>query len=118
MSFDQHSSTLVLSMMKAMSYMPGLGLGHRQQGPCEFAFTIDHDIPYGLGYTPSEDDARHMVWLRRDRVRARLSRVSFDYPLRPYTFQLADYFTRGSEHAPHIEGVDHVSRMVEIRGIQ
>ena len=30
MSFDQHSSTLVLSMMKGMSYMPGLGLGRLQ----------------------------------------------------------------------------------------
>ena len=29
MSFDQYSSTLVLSMMRGMSYMPGLGLGHR-----------------------------------------------------------------------------------------
>ena len=29
MSFNQHNSTLVLSMMKGMSYMPGLGLGHR-----------------------------------------------------------------------------------------
>ena len=27
MSFDQHSSTLVLSMIRGMSYMPGLGLG-------------------------------------------------------------------------------------------
>ena len=30
MSFDQHSSTLVLSMMRGMSYIPGLGLGCRQ----------------------------------------------------------------------------------------
>ena len=59
-----------------------------------------------------------MAWLRRDRVRARLSGVPFNYPFRPYTFQLADYFTSGSEHAPHIEGVDHVSGMVKIRGIQ
>ena len=44
--------------------------------------------------------------------------IPFDYPLRPYTFQLVYYFTRGSEYAPHIEGVDHVSRMVEIQGIQ
>ena len=51
-------------------------------------------------------------------MRAHLSEVPFDYPLRPYTFQLADYFTRGLEHAPHTEGVDHVSGMVEIRGIQ
>ena len=75
-------------------------------------------MPYGLGCTPFEDYARHMVMMRRDKVRSRLSGVPFDYPLRPYTFQLADYFTRGSEHAPHIEGVDHVSKMDEIRGIQ
>ena len=56
-SLDDDNRTLVLSMMRGMSYMPGLGLSHRQQGPREFAFTIDHDIPYGLGYTPSEDDA-------------------------------------------------------------
>ena len=118
MSFDQHNNTLVLSMMKGMSYMPDLGLGRLQQGPREFTFTIGHEIPYGLGYTPSKDDARHMAMLRRDRVRARLSRVPFDYPLRPYTFQLDDYFTRGSKHAPHTEGVDHVSKMAEIRGIQ
>ena len=99
MSFYQRSSTLVLSMMKGMSYMPDLGLGHRQQGPREFTFTVDHEIPYRLGYTPTEDNARHMARLRRDKVRARLSGVPFDYPLRPYTFQLADYFIRGSEHA-------------------
>ena len=75
-------------------------------------------MPYGLGYTPSEDDARRMAMLPRDRVRARLFGVPFDYPLRPYTFQLADYFTKGSEHATHTEGVDHVSKMAEIRGIQ
>ena len=84
----------------------------------KFTITIDHDMPYGLSYTPSEDDVRHMAMLRRDRVRARLSRVLFDYPLRQYTFQLADYFTRRSKHAPHIEGVDHVSKMAKIRGIQ
>ena len=118
MSFYYHSNTLVLSMMRGMSYMPGLGLGRRQQGPREFAFTVYHDIPYELGYTPSKDDARHMAMLRPDRVRARLFGVPFDYPLRPYTFQLVDYFTRGSEHAPHTEGVNHVLNMAEIRGIQ
>ena len=30
MSFDQHNSTLVLSMIRGMSYMPGLGLGSHQ----------------------------------------------------------------------------------------
>ena len=90
MSFDQHNSTLVLSMMRGMSYMPGLGLSRCQQGPCEFTFTVDHDIPYGLGYTPIEDDAHHMARLHRDRVRARLFGVPFNHPLRPYTIQLAD----------------------------
>ena len=44
--------------------------------------------------------------------------ILFDYPLRPYTFQLADYFTKGSEYAPRTEGVDHVSKIAEIQGIQ
>ena len=118
MSFDQYSSTLVLSMMRGMSYMPGLGLGRRQQGPREFTIIVDHDISYGLGYIPMADDARHMARLRRERVRARMSGIPFDYPLRPYTFQLVDYFTRGSEYAPRTEGVDHVSKMAEIQGIQ
>ena len=85
MSFDQHNNILVLSMMRGMSYMPSLGFSHRKQGLREFTFTVDHDIPYGLGYTPIKDDARHMARLRRDRVRPRLSGVPFDYPLHLYT---------------------------------
>ena len=61
--------------------MPSFGLSRRQQGPREFTITVDHDMPYGSGCTPSEDYARHMVMLRRDRVRAHLSGVPFDYPL-------------------------------------
>ena len=113
MSFYQHNSTLVLSMMRGMSYMHGLGLG-RQQGPREFTITVDHDISYGLGYIPTTDDARHMARLRRERVRARMSGIPFDYPLCPYTFQLADYFIKESKYVPCTEGVDHVSKMAEI----
>ncbi|RVW67072.1 Transposon Ty3-I Gag-Pol polyprotein [Vitis vinifera] len=36
MSFDQHSSTVVLDMMRGMTFLPGMGLGRRQQGPSEF----------------------------------------------------------------------------------
>ena len=50
-----------------------------------------------------------MARLHRDRVRARLFGVPFDYPLRPYTFQLVDHFTKGSEHAPRTRGTDHAS---------
>ena len=60
-SFDQYNSTLVLSMMRGMSYMPSLGLGHLQQGPREFTIIVDHDITYGLGYIPTTNDARHMA---------------------------------------------------------
>ena len=118
MSFDQYSSTLVLNMMRGMSYLPGLGLGHCQHGPREFTFTVDHDIPYRLGYTPTEEDAHYMVQLRKDIVRARLSRVPFDYPIRPYTFQLTDYFVRGSDHAPHMEGIICISEAVEVQDLQ
>ncbi|RVW84686.1 Retrovirus-related Pol polyprotein from transposon 17.6 [Vitis vinifera] len=33
MSFDQHGCTVVLDMMRGMSYLPGMGLGRRQHGP-------------------------------------------------------------------------------------
>ena len=118
MSFDQYSSTLVLNMMRGMSYILGLGLGRRQHGPREFIFTVDHDIPYGLGYTPMEEDARYMAQPRKDRVRARLFGVPFDYPLRPYTFQLIDYFVRGSDHGPHMEGIICISEAVEVQDLQ
>ncbi|RVX20920.1 hypothetical protein CK203_002392 [Vitis vinifera] len=64
-----------------------LGIGSPPAGVARVAFTDDHDIPYGLGYTPSKED-------------------------------LVDYFTRGLEHSPHIEGVDCVPETVEIQGIQ
>ena len=118
MSFDQHNITLVISMIRCMSYMPGLGLGRRQQGSREFTFAVDHDIPYELGYTPIEDDARHMARLRRDRVIARLSGVPFNYPLPPYSFQLANYFIRGLEHAPRTGDTDHALETDRIQGIQ
>ena len=118
MSFDKHNITFVLSMMRGMSYMLVLGLGRHQQGPREFTFTVDHDIPYGLGYTPTEDDSRHMARVCPDKVRARLSGVPFDYPLRSYTFQLDDYFIRGLEHTPCIGGIDHALETNGIQGIQ
>ena len=73
MSFDQPSSTLVLNMMRGMSYLPNLGLSGDQHGPCKFTFIVDHEIPYRLRYTHMEEDARYMVQLRKDRVMAHLS---------------------------------------------
>ena len=56
MSFDQHSSTIVLDMMRSISYMPGLGLRRRQHGHREFITILDHDPPFGLGFVPVEED--------------------------------------------------------------
>ncbi|RVW45818.1 hypothetical protein CK203_086297 [Vitis vinifera] len=63
-------------------------------------FTFDE-----TGFTPSEDDVRYMERLHRDRVRDRLSGIPFDYLIHPYTFNLADYFVRGSEIQPHVEEI-------------
>ena len=57
MSFDQQNNTFVHGMMRGMSYLPGIRLGCCKKGPPEFDFTINHDIPYKLGYTLTEDDA-------------------------------------------------------------
>ena len=117
MSFDQHSSMVVLNMMRGMSFMPSLGLGRRQHRPMEFVATVDHDTPFGLGLVPIEANYRYMVHLHYERVRARLTYTPFDYPVRPYRMSLADYFIRGSEVHPHmgdfsvvtnIEGVDEL----------
>ena len=67
--------------------------------------TIDHDISFGLGFTPSENDVCYMARLCRDRVRARLFGISFDYLVCPYTFSLADYFVKGSEVQPRVEEI-------------
>ncbi|WKA04944.1 hypothetical protein VitviT2T_022937 [Vitis vinifera] len=108
MSFDQHSCTVVLDMMRGMTFLPGMGLGRRQQGPSEFIAAIDHDTTFGLGFIPTEADYRHMARLRKERVRARLSHTAFDYPIRPYRLSLADYFVRGSKTRPRLEEIDSV----------
>ncbi|RVW88378.1 hypothetical protein CK203_040939 [Vitis vinifera] len=48
MSFDQLGSTVVLDMMRSMSFMPGMGLRRRQHGPSEFIAIVDHDVPFRL----------------------------------------------------------------------
>ncbi|RVW54991.1 hypothetical protein CK203_093141 [Vitis vinifera] len=99
-TFDEHGSTVVLDIMRSMSYLPGMGLGRRQHGPSEFIAIPDHDVPFGLGFIPTEADYLYMARLRKERVRARLTHTPFYYPLRPYTRSLADYFVRASEPDP------------------
>ncbi|RVW97124.1 hypothetical protein CK203_030031 [Vitis vinifera] len=54
MLFDQYGSTMVLDIMRNMSYLPGMGLGWRQHGPSEFMAIPNHDIPFGLGFILTE----------------------------------------------------------------
>ena len=61
MSFDQHGSTVVVDMMRSMSYLPGMGLGRCQHGPNEFMAIPDHDVLFGLGFIPIEADYRYMT---------------------------------------------------------
>ena len=59
-----------------------------------------------------------MARLRKERVRARLSRTPFDYLIRPYRISLADYFVRGSEIRPRVEEVHsvvHTDREIELQ---
>ncbi|RVW21434.1 hypothetical protein CK203_108817 [Vitis vinifera] len=48
MSFDQHGRTMVLDMMRSMSYIPGMGLGRRQHGPkhCRDRSIVDRVVPH------------------------------------------------------------------------
>ncbi|RVW62073.1 Transposon Ty3-I Gag-Pol polyprotein [Vitis vinifera] len=65
MSFDQHSSTVVLNIMRSMSYLPGMGLGRRQHGPSEFIAFPNRDILFGSDSFPLKADYRHMARLRK-----------------------------------------------------
>ena len=85
MSFDQHSSSIVLDMIRGMLYMPGLGLGRHQHGHSEFITVLEHDPPFGLGFVPIEADFLCMAQLRQERVRSRLHHIPFDYLVRPYS---------------------------------
>ncbi|KAL6323778.1 hypothetical protein AAG906_002246 [Vitis piasezkii] len=67
---QKHGSTVVLDMMRNMSYLLGMGLGRRQYGPNEFMAIPDHDVSFGLGFIPTEADYRYMTRLRKDWVRA------------------------------------------------
>ena len=105
MSFDQHSSTMVLDMMRGMSYLPGMGLGWRQHEPSELMAFPDHDVPFRLGFIPTKADYRYMTQLSKDRVMARLTHTPFDDPICPYTLSLIDYFVRASEPQTPSNGI-------------
>ena len=103
--FDEHGSTMVLDMMRSMHFLLGLSLGHRRHGLGEFIATIDHDTPFGLGFFLIKADHRYMALLRKERLRARLLHMPFDYLVRPYRMSLEDYFVRAPETQMHLERI-------------
>ena len=110
MSFDQHCSTVMLDMMRSMSYIPGMGLGRRQHEPSEFMAIPNHDVLFGLRFIPTEVDYRYMAQLRKERVRAQLNHTPFHYPVCSYTMSLVDYFMRASEPRTHSdESLGHLA---------
>ncbi|RVW29874.1 hypothetical protein CK203_102244 [Vitis vinifera] len=96
MSFDQHSSTVVLDMMRGMSYLPGIDLGRRQHGPSEF-------MAFRITMYHSGSDLFHQGRLSiygviaQGEGEARLTHTPFDYPVRPYALSLIGYFVRALE---------------------
>ena len=70
---------MVLDMMRNISFLLGMGLGLRKQGPSEFIAASDHDTTFGLGFILTEVDYRYMVRLHKERVRTRLSHTPLDY---------------------------------------
>ena len=104
-SFDQHSSPVILDMMRSMSYMPSMGLGWRQHGHSESIIVLDHDPPFGLGFVPVEVDFRRMALLCQEKVISRLHHILFDYHIRPYSLRLSDYFVRALEPLLHPNGL-------------
>nr|CAN73588.1 hypothetical protein VITISV_026203 [Vitis vinifera] len=50
-------------------------------------------------------DYRYMARLRKERVRVRLTHTPFDYPIRPYTMSLVDYFRRASGPQMPLDGI-------------
>ena len=105
MPFDQHGSTMVLDMMRSMSYLPDMGLSRHQHEPSGFMTILDHDVPFRLEFIPTEADYRYMTRLRKEKVKVQLTHTLFDYPVRSYTLSLTDYFMRASEPQTPSDGI-------------
>ena len=105
LSFDENGSTVVLDMMRSMSFLLGLGLGRRRHDSREFIAAIDHDTPFGLGFFPTKADYRYMALLHKERLIARWLHRSFNYPIRPYRMSLVDYFVKAPKTQMHSERI-------------
>jgi len=67
--YDPHGNVNVIQMFRNMHFMPGLGLGQRQEGISEPIVLKKSFPPCGLGYQPSE---RELRMIRQAQPRRRL----------------------------------------------
>ncbi|KAL6321720.1 hypothetical protein AAG906_031232 [Vitis piasezkii] len=66
---------------------------------------VDHDTHFGLGFVPTEVDYRYIALLRKERLRACLLYMPFDYPVCPYRMSLAYYFVMAPKTQMHSERI-------------
>ena len=66
---------------------------------------MSHDTPFGLGYTPIEADYQYIAYLHRQRLRARLLHIPFDYPLQSCMMAMTYYFVSAFEMTLTLEGI-------------
>ena len=92
----KHNSTIILDMMRFMYFFHGF-LGCHQHGPREFIATVDHYTHFRLGFIPIEFNYRYMTLLHKERLRACLFHILFDYLVHLYRMRLAYYFVRTVE---------------------
>ncbi|RVW84684.1 Transposon Tf2-2 polyprotein [Vitis vinifera] len=91
MSFDQHSSTLVLNMMRGMSYLPGMDWVAASRGPTSLLSQLITTHP--MDWVTSPQRLMHVIWHDCAGI-------------------------EGSEHTPRIEGTVRIPETVEIQDIQ
>lgn len=58
LEYNPHGNVNVIQMFNNMHFMPGLGLGRRQQGILEPIVLKKNFPPYGLDYQPSVEELR------------------------------------------------------------
>ena len=66
---------------------------------------MSHDTPFGLGYTLIEADYQYIAYLHRQRLRARLLHIPFDYPLQSCMMAMTYYFVSAFEMTLTLEGI-------------
>ena len=63
MIYETDMSEKVLSMMRSMEFLSGMGLGRNQQGPPEFMEQEASRLKHGIGYAREDDSKEELdIW--------------------------------------------------------